>query len=1218
MFPTKFFSTVYHLFTNNCCPMKHLFLLRTLLFFGLVAPPPFLELWHIEKGILLGTSKVNAQTVGMVVDWDHHDSPSFRSSGVDVRWNTETLSYENVPTSTTSNATPEDQGGDWYYDLTEVKDQSGAPIGTIAVGYLGWSNWGFIQAPCLDRTPETSNFPTFLSLPPDRIPGDKRQGVAFYNTAGELQWMRAYHAGTLLGVIQDSDGNIVVTGFAFNSDANLFADMASAPPLRYNPTSANDAALSCGGASASERKMMLMKLDLNGDIQWNHVFAELDAASALGQFSSGWSVVETGANGNGGYRIVGNISHNGVRPFIVQTDPEGLLVWKHVWSTQGAYWDGLTPNSLAALAIAYHADGNGNAHFLVTGYRDAGPQWAPFIAYFAESGPTSSFTEPIWVRDLLVDQAQFPGIVNPGTHLSHDVCFVQQQGILTAAWPVIANRTISSTANAFVYTLPVNSPSAVSASVDLGEIHAFDLYIGVAPMSNGNLAVVTTKWPEGSSVSGDPYGWDDMPLEVQECLIAHRSTPATYWNPTNPAGPGNVYRFYGSQSYAAELDVDDLSIIWDHQWIHNGGYEELPEGTDCYLGNPRRRQCNFKVVQASDGGLLVCGNTGHNFDDAYIAKLVPCELLFPTADLPLDGNGQHVLAASATWTTDRNVIGTVIVPDGMTLTIDGATIGFATSTPEQTTNITVQPGGTLDLINGAHLTTWQGCPAPTPGMWDGVKVLSSFDPEGPPQQTWPGQVRMESGARIQNALVGVLCGEGDPANPGYVNSTPGTYGGVIETTDAVFENNRFDVVATQWVGNTGTPSSSLVPEPCQARLRFVNTTFTTTAPLLNADLYPVAHLRVADNQPFVHGCTFANELPTHTSSLEMGHGIDALNANLRVGPCLSGPCLPGSDQGNTFRNLDHAIHAVATEGAPYSTIRDNTFTNNICGLYLKDLPGVDVRGNQLQMGAWDLGTGSYTNPDEEFWEGHHRAIFATGSNAFSIQDNSITRSPGNTTPCEGIVVGYTGAENEVVFRNNATDLDRAYVGEGESADVNGDPNLAGLQFQCNTNMDNAVNFTSRKANGDQLNETRHTIRGRQGTPTYSASNSFNGALHFEVSTSADALVYVEYSHTSGQVPATYTVQDPFNLDADYLQPVLVNASLNCATDPPVWITGGSGTFTSVKPLLTSGKTEYGNLRYQYEQLIDGGNTDEVVQEIVDAWPQEILIYGPVCWPAAPT
>lgn len=470
-------------------------------------------------------------------------------------------------------------------------------------------------------------------------------------------------------------------------------------------------------------------------------------------------------------------------------------------------------------------------------------------------------------------------------------------------------------------------------------------------------------------------------------------------------------------------------------------------------------------------------------------------------------------------------------------------------------------------------------------MWDGVKVLGNVDPNDP-----QGKVQVLSGSRISNALVGILAGEADPMTPGFAGPVKN---GWITCFDAVFENNRFDVVVH------GLPAGEFTLDYWDIPF-FSNTQFLTTAPLNYADLDPVAHVRIADHSlAKFYACVFDNQLPTHTESHRMGHGIEGFNAQIAVWPYnVNNPTT------SRFSNLDHGIHLSTSSGTPYATVVHSTFTDNICALYLKDLPGFAVCGNAVQMGKWDQVL--LVGDDDGMFNSHHRAIFATGSNAFSIQGNSITRSPGNTTACEGIVVGYTGAENEVVFRNNATDLDRAYVGEGESADVNGDPNIAGLQFQCNTNTDNAVNFTSRAANGDEANEFKHTIRGRQGTPTYSASNSFDGVVHFEVSTTADAIAYVEYCHASGQAPATYTLQDPFNLDADYLQPVLVNETINCATNPPVWIEGGGGTFTSVKPVITGSKYEYGNLRYQYEQLIDGGNTDEVVQEIVEAWPQEIL------------
>jgi hypothetical protein len=39
--------------------------------------------------------------------------------------------------------------------------------------------------------------------------------------------------------------------------------------------------------------------------------------------------------------------------------------------------------------------------------------------------------------------------------------------------------------------------------------------------------------------------------------------------------------------------------------------------------------------------------------------------------------------------------------------------------------------------------------------------------------------------------------------------------------------------------------------------------------------------------------------------------------------------------------------------------------------------------------------------------------------------------------------------------------------------------------------------------------------------------------------------------------------------------------------------------------LEAARTEYGNTRYLQKQLNDEGNTNEVVQDIMDAWPQDM-------------
>lgn len=255
---------------------------------------------------------------------------------------------------------------------------------------------------------------------------------------------------------------------------------------------------------------------------------------------------------------------------------------------------------------------------------------------------------------------------------------------------------------------------------------------------------------------------------------------------------------------------------------------------------------------------------------------------------------EHHITTNTTWNTDMNVRGRVIVDANKTLTIDGATIRFAQSTPALPTNILVEPGGDLIVKNSAHLTSTDECGYQ--GMWDGIRALSYYDPQGPNIQVGPGKIVLESGATISNALAGVLLGEGSFMTPHWQFTTINWWGGTVDCRDAILLNNRYDIVAKEWVGPQGIRSGRRHIGPAfGGRNLFVNTQFLTTTPLKNPALDPIAHLRGSDVELEVYGCTFANDIGNHTESLKMGQGISGLNARMKVKPCITGNCPPGSN-----------------------------------------------------------------------------------------------------------------------------------------------------------------------------------------------------------------------------------------------------------------------------------------------------------------------------------
>ncbi len=554
----------------------------------------------------------------------------------------------------------------------------------------------------------------------------------------------------------------------------------------------------------------------------------------------------------------------------------------------------------------------------------------------------------------------------------------------------------------------------------------------------------------------------------------------------------------------------------------------------------------------------------------------------------------HSITGSVIWDQNMSVRGSVVVQPGADLMIENATIRFAdTRQTNVLTNIIVQPGAVLNIRN-ATLTS-DDCQGP--GMWDGIIVLANSYYQWDFNPYTSGTVNIYSGGIVRNALVGVDCSPMQVSQNGFLS------GGIINSDECLFENNQIDIRARHaglfWFENGNGPSSwaaSMYP-------KIKNTTFRTTRLLNYPDEFPKTHVDlfgIGGMRALFTGNTFTNERTSFGSSIEMGHGIKAVHAEINVVP-NSDPLLITGEP-NIFRNLDHAIHATPIYGGPFTTVVGNTFTDNICGVYVSGETGITVRHNTIEMGKW-FGV-SLEGIEDMHFDGHHRGIFTTRSWGLNISDNTIARS--GTAPVnsllEGVVVGYTEDHNEVVFKNTASDLTIGFAGEGISADVNGgNPNSIGLQFQCNTNNGNATNLMSRKANGDEANEAFHTIRGIQGNPALAAGNKFDQNTIWDFDKNTVAVPNITYYYD----PA-FTDQQPMNHPTD-VQPLAITGTGNACGDGPGGLVPGGGTITVavLKPILSTSKYEYGTLRYQYEQLIDGGNTDEVVQEIISTWPQDI-------------
>ncbi|MBK6628825.1 MAG: right-handed parallel beta-helix repeat-containing protein [Flavobacteriales bacterium] len=408
-----------------------------------------------------------------------------------------------------------------------------------------------------------------------------------------------------------------------------------------------------------------------------------------------------------------------------------------------------------------------------------------------------------------------------------------------------------------------------------------------------------------------------------------------------------------------------------------------------------------------------------------------------------DHSNGYTVNGDEVWSTDKNIRGSLVVPNGASLTIDGATIGFADSRVDNnpTTNVVVQPGGVLRLVNGALLTSVPGA-ACDGGMWDGVKVLGNETSVG------AGLVEMNSGARIENAYVALLGSNGDPVT---LNTSSGA-GGRMLLDDAGFVNNVRDVVR--------------YGEQQPVDMVVNNCRFITTRELVDPTLVPLSHVwLLSTGTTSFHGCTFGNlrdDLPSDPEERGVC-GIVGLAANVNVEPLAPG------EPGNRFVNLYSGVKHYSVNQTTL-VVDQNLFEGCSRGVAVVGTPNVTFTRNEVHV----RGT-----------EGSSPANYGTyfyNSRSFEYEQNSFLGMDDGALKA-GSVFHTIGPYNDEVYKNTYDRFNGSigtlysagliFSGVNSSADQS-----AGISWRCNDlsllhENDHDVGFT------DGAGAT--TVRNTQGT-----------------------------------------------------------------------------------------------------------------------------------------
>lgn len=939
----------------------------------------------------------------------------------------------------------EDSGEDWWYAHCNLYDGSGTHIGYAAAGYNTMPNWKYVDGYfCFDFDDmDTDPHKTIEWEKPGLRKGALQSWLARYDLDGNQLWCRSYLPGAFYGVALDTDGNIVAIGEAHAN--RKAADLNNGQVVGYDPglsDPVNLAELDCSMMYEGDMlmgmvtKAYIAKIDLNGQVVWQNLYGwPTDHIAGWKTFSRGFALAPIAVDGGTGFYCV---MHGGSgqqsdwnRMWNMRIRSDGSIVDRYMFDPTDALGTALgwTANNLVRGFSVKSVELGGTQHVAIAGQYGVsqGPQAGTLHAF-------ACLIEDIDADPYTVDavyhtnSASLASDHDPASiQNSNDICFHVDGQDLAIIWPVLsdfvpptnwyAGRSI---ATLKVHRFDVGSGPTPTWTADLGEVRAYDLQAGVTSTADGHIAVVSSKWHPPFDL-GNPFRYPDLQAHIQDHITTDFS--GHDWVNTED------YDYWATSAYVAKLDGATGAPIWE--MVVDA---EPDKDHQIWPGDIRKQECLYKITEADDGGLVISGNTSHNFDDALLMKFRPdCQAKL-AYDLVPDAYGQHMLPNGNTdWTADLTLHGEVIVPNGSTLSINGATIRFADSDQMHwASRIIVEPGGVI-YVQNATLTADDRCPN---SMWDGVQLHGNYFARQLPQ--YQGTLRMEF-ATISHARTGVLAAKGDPRNPlGPIikNST----GGIVHASQATFLNNRYDAVFHPF-------ENRLASGAVTSNASYFNRcSMMTSGGLPLPGQFPADHVAMVGVRgiPF-RGCTWGNSLlgPPMEWPFEQGTGIRAINSSFTVGNHCSvivpypNPCPPANTTPSSFTNLHRGILATTFDPSRTFSVDNTTFTGTNFGIRMEGIQDAAI-------------TRSTFNVPEPLIPGIFGAVYGVYSDqctGYTIQENTFTTlQPTGLNRKVGLIIKDSGPQYNTFYNNTFDNLYTGSLIQGRNANV---PATIGLEVKCN-------------------------------------------------------------------------------------------------------------------------------------------------------------------------
>jgi len=947
-------------------------------------------------------------------------------------------------------------GEDWWYDLANIYD------GTEHVGYMvcGYATWQDIVATegniggCVNFNDIATGPDCSRPILSDELLGTKLSTIARYDLNGNMLWCKPYCTGAegAYAIKRTTDDFYIFTGWATAS-----LDVQG-NPIPFNPGGASGGIATVDGfCDVLKTKMFVGKIDVDGNLQWLNQYGH--------EFGGGFTVDDIRATPSIGtdleqldmdtYRVVGHCQDlNDLSTPGDLTSGRDKMFVVDINSSDGSY-DGSSILGLTGSASSARAITVSGSETFITGFQQImGPKNAILFKIDGSRNIIDFGNDP-WVGGSTAAIRYSSGTLGANQNIGWDVEVLADGS--TVAWAFLENCKDcggggpDNLSEARVYLIeniaPYNTTFIEMEDVNtygFTNVNAWDMRIGLVATNDGGFACVTSYQVAPVDHNIEPYVSILNNLDAQ---VAGTGVPYCQTVPEDDNYEDiNIeftYGFWNTNAWVGKFDASG-NMLWDKSF----DADNLPP--TAYPGDFKQQECVFRITEADDGSLVFVGNTSDNKDDYYIAKInSDCQLkgsLDNSYDLNYNDN-DFVLNATQTWTVGTSISGLfiapytfgavntfdgkLVIPAGVVLTIDGITLEFTDSRKlPYESKVIIEPGGELRLINGAKLTSYSGCPN---SMWSGVEVWG--DATKIQTTAFQGKLVMNTGAEIENAIIGVACVKRE----GFVKDLTKT-GGILQIQDAVFRNNLIGIEIRPYQ-NHHPLTNALIDNVSLIR----TTNFITDAPFKDIEIANVvvgSQTLPRAQQEFILldgirgvkilGNTFDNAIADNFEGFRKGYGILAWDSDFDVKAYSTIFNDPNPTE-NEFSNLWVGIYVKPMGQVNDVVIDDNVFTNNHYGvLFEGSVNYARIVNNDFFIDEninWDLANG-------------HAGIYTKVASGFQIENNNFTgltqTSIGNNV---GIFVedASTVASAEI-YKNNFELLDLGIQTKRNNSSLNVDCN----------------------------------------------------------------------------------------------------------------------------------------------------------------------------------